>query len=258
MSDRTYSVTGLNLRYFNLGEADRIFTVFTREKGLIRIVTKGIRKPTSRFGGRMDLLRCNDLLLRKGRNLDVVVGCESVCCFPGLLKDFDRLTQALYWSELVEAFIEDEQILPEIYDLLLESLTVLEYEPRPAVLNLWFELRLLATLGYQANLSHCVSCDRPPEAVPGHQGFDLRTGSVLCGECRPHHLGTKLLSATNRSLLQTLSAVSLPQLAQVEPASARLPELQKLLQAYIMTLSEKKLKTVAMLGILPPLAAIRA
>ena len=42
------------LRTHKLGEADRIITLLTRHHGRVRAVAKGIRRTTSRFGGRLE------------------------------------------------------------------------------------------------------------------------------------------------------------------------------------------------------------
>jgi len=37
-----------------LGEADRIITILTREHGRVRLVAKGVRRTTSKFGARLE------------------------------------------------------------------------------------------------------------------------------------------------------------------------------------------------------------
>ena len=45
---------GIVLRAQKLGEADRIITVLTRERGKLRLVAKGVRRTTSKFGARLE------------------------------------------------------------------------------------------------------------------------------------------------------------------------------------------------------------
>ena len=48
---RTYRATGINLKTIPLGEADRIVTILTPERGLVRAVAAGARKQKSQLGG---------------------------------------------------------------------------------------------------------------------------------------------------------------------------------------------------------------
>src|SRR5689334_7662369 len=49
--DRIYSVDAITLRRTNLGEKDRLVTLFTRERGKVSSVAKGARGPKSRLAG---------------------------------------------------------------------------------------------------------------------------------------------------------------------------------------------------------------
>ena len=57
------------LRSYPLGEADRILSLLTQDHGLIRAVANGVRKPSSRFGSRLQPLNQVQVMLYQGRNL---------------------------------------------------------------------------------------------------------------------------------------------------------------------------------------------
>ena len=65
---------GVVLRTYRLGEADKIIVFLTERHGKVRAVAKGIRKTTSKFGGRLEPLdpgrpsSCG----RGGATLDIV------------------------------------------------------------------------------------------------------------------------------------------------------------------------------------------
>ena len=96
----TYSVNAINVGSFNLGESDKIITLFSAERGLIRAVAKGVRKPGSKIAGRADLLAVNRLLLANGRSLDIITQAEGVESFKSLRNDLIRLSYGLYYAEL--------------------------------------------------------------------------------------------------------------------------------------------------------------
>ena len=72
-----YRDTGVVLRTYKLGEADRIVVLLTAEHGKVRAVAKGVRKTKSRFGGRLEPLSHVSLLLYEGRELDIVTQAET-------------------------------------------------------------------------------------------------------------------------------------------------------------------------------------
>lgn len=98
---RTYPVTAINLKAMPLGEADRLLTVLTAERGLQRVVAPGARKPRSKIGGRSQIFTINQLMLARGRNLDRIVQAETVASYPGLGGDLGKLAAGQYWAELV-------------------------------------------------------------------------------------------------------------------------------------------------------------
>ena len=73
-----YRDAGVVLRTHKLGEADRIITLLTRERGLVRAAAKGVRKTTSRFGGRLEPFMHVDLQLAEGRSLDIITQVETI------------------------------------------------------------------------------------------------------------------------------------------------------------------------------------
>src|SRR5580704_11965922 len=100
----TYTVTGINIATFNLGESDKLITIFSSERGLIRAVAKGARKPGAKVAGRAEPLNVNKLLLATGRSLDIITQAESIETFPKLRQNLVRLSFALYYAELTQHF----------------------------------------------------------------------------------------------------------------------------------------------------------
>ena len=52
---RTYRVEAVVLRRIDFGEADRVLVLFTRERGKLPVVAKGIRRISSRMAGHLEL-----------------------------------------------------------------------------------------------------------------------------------------------------------------------------------------------------------
>ena len=74
----TYRDEAIVLRTHKLGEADRIITLLCRDHGKVRAVARGVRRTSSRFGGRLEPFSHVDVQLAVGRSLDVVAQAESL------------------------------------------------------------------------------------------------------------------------------------------------------------------------------------
>lgn len=121
-----YKVEGVVLRHQPIGEADRILTLLTREHGRLRVSARGVRKTTSRLGGRVQPFTHGRFLLARGRTLDVVAQAEVLHAFPGLQQDLLRGAYAAYVAELVDRFLPERDRHPEVYDAVLDALAVIE------------------------------------------------------------------------------------------------------------------------------------
>src|SRR5262249_3966999 len=141
----TYKVSGINVGSFNLGESDKILTIFTAERGLIRAVAKGARKPGTKVSGRADVLNVNSLLIATGKTLDIITQAETLETFPKLREDLSRLSFGLYYAELTQQFgpgLTEES--SEYLQYLRQGLRILaDHQREPVSSCLTFELGLL-------------------------------------------------------------------------------------------------------------------
>ncbi len=140
------------LRTHKLGEADRIITVLTRDRGLVRAVARGIRKTTSRFGGRLEPFMYVDLQLAEGRSLDVITQVETIAAFArDLGGDYPAYTAGTAMLETAERLVqEDGEPAVQQLQLLVGALTALTAADgrSPSLILDSYQLRALAVAGY--------------------------------------------------------------------------------------------------------------
>lgn len=174
-----YRDRGVVLRTYKLGEADRIVVVMTREHGKVRAVAKGVRKTKSKIGARLEPMAHVELLLHRGRELDVVNQVETVDSAPSLHEDLDRMTQAMAVLEAVDLVSPDREPSRALYDMLVGALRSLVAHPSP-MLVAGFYLKLLALEGVGPEVISCVGCG----SADGIVSFDIARGGVQCASCR--------------------------------------------------------------------------
>lgn len=178
-----YRDTGVVLRTYKLGEADRIVVLLTAEHGKVRAVAKGVRKTKSRFGGRLEPLNHLSLLMYQGRGeLDTVSQVDTIDNSGPLMHDLDLLTQGLSLVEAVDQVALDREPVPALYKMLVGALRTLETKPSPLIVP-GFYWKLLAAEGVRPELDRCLGCGEGEPDV-ALVAFDPNEGGVLCRSCR--------------------------------------------------------------------------
>lgn len=174
-----YRDNGIVLRTYKFGEADRIVVLLTEAHGKIRTVAKGVRKATSKLGGRLEPMTHVAAQLRRGKNLDQITQAEATESFHPIRTDLDRLTAGAALLEAADLVSEERQPNDRLYRMLLGALRTLAAR-RSALLVPAFHLRLLAADGVGPHLDSCVVCDSPGPLV----AYDPDHGGALCRTCR--------------------------------------------------------------------------
>ncbi len=179
MTSPLYRDTGVVLRTYKLGEADRIVVLLTEQHGKVRAVAKGVRKTMSKFGARLEPLSHVRLLMYQGRELDIVSQADSVDTLAPLVGDLDHLTNGLAIVEAVDQMTLDREPVPHLYRMLVGALRTVAERSGPLVVPAFY-WKLLASEGVRPELDECVRCGATEPLV----AFDVTEGGVLCRSCR--------------------------------------------------------------------------
>ena len=190
MRSRTYRTSGVVLRQYPLGEADRIVSFLTPDLGKVRAVAKGVRRPNGRLRGHLDLTNVVDFSAAYGRNLDVVTEAVLRNDHSASRMDLERLSLAIYICEIADLFSEEGSPSRGLYNLVTNTLATLGESKEPWLLIRWFEQHVLDVTGFRPQLEHCVECDSRLD--PGDHVIDLSAGGALCPNCRGIGAGRKI------------------------------------------------------------------
>lgn len=150
MHERTYATEGIILGRRNFGEADRILTIFTKHYGKMRVLAKGVRRPTSRKRGSLELFNHVRMFLVKGHNLDLITEVESKNTFSSWRKDLTKVAVAYHLAEVVARLTPEHQEHKDIFDLLhnaFSNLSGLDYWALYLFIQN-FKVHVLEELGY--------------------------------------------------------------------------------------------------------------
>ena len=238
---RVYTTEAIVLKRQNLGEADRIVTLYTPDEGKLRAVAKGVRRPASRLAGHLELFSLSLVQLARGRELDVLTQAETREAFRNVREDLACTSQAYYALELVDRFTPDRLEHRAVFHLLRELLETLDTAaPSPLALH-YFTMHALAALGYRPQLSQCVVCRA--EIAPGPNYFSQPLGGVACVACGPSEPTAQSVPVNVLKTLRYLQRT--PTLANVRLTVAPdvLGGVEAVLRAYTESLIERRLHT---------------
>src|SRR5918992_1363812 len=178
----SFKTEAVVLRSIRYGEADRILHLYSRERGRIGAVAKGVRRPKSRFGGRLEPLFRVNLVLHEGRGeLHTVTSVQTVHAHAGLREDRSALVRATEACEAVLRLFDSAEPNVPAYNLLCHELALLDASPPSAARAqaLGFRLKLLLAAGFVPELASCASCGERE-----HLGaFSAGAGGVICDAC---------------------------------------------------------------------------
>lgn len=175
-----YKEQGIVLRTYKLGEADRIVSIMTQGSGKVRAVAKGVRKTKSRFGGRLEPFTHVDLLLYKGRELDIVTQAAIITPFREIREGYLRFAAGEVILEAIDRVVQERERSVRTFMLLLGALRELAGADEPAVVVDAFLLRLASLAGFRPHLSACAACGTPGP----HLRFSVAQGGMVCDSCR--------------------------------------------------------------------------
>jgi len=221
-------VEALILRNLRLGDTSRIVTVLSRELGKWSGVAKGGRDPKGRFGASLEIMSISTLVVyfRAGRDLQTISEGSLEREFRGLLSTSERYHHGCAVLEFLDRVLEEGSPVPEVYDLSVRVLALMEEVPegRPSYLLRAFQLRTAGWLGYAPRLERCVICGAQEVCH-----FGMAEGGLLCRDCGGRCSGAIPLGAGTMQLLRSLCAGSLPR----NPSRDACRELERVAEGFL-------------------------
>ena len=163
----------------NWGDADKMMTLLTKERGKVKAAAFGCRRARSPLAGGMQVFNVIDVQLAEGRRADTVRQCSLVHASKRLASDIVAMAYGAFVAELAAELAMEHEPQQEMYVRLVQILAAFEERnPRITALSAAFQLLDIAGLGLR--LHHCVHCGR---GIDGDAWFSLHEGGALCKDC---------------------------------------------------------------------------
>lgn len=172
-------------------ESDVSLVLFTRKAGKIGVIANGARNPRSRLMSVAHPFVYGEFTLSKGKDTWRLNQAQITDSHYILREDLNRLALGSYLLELTEAVIQENQTNNRLFDLLLESLSLIKtLENGYNRFRAAFELKVFLLSGIRPRLDACVIGGEP--YVGGDWFFSATEGGLVCPDCTE---GIELLEA---------------------------------------------------------------
>lgn len=243
--EQLYRADAIIIGRLDLGEVDRILTLYTRQQGKLRAVAKGIRRPQSKLAPHLELFTQSRLMLAKGRDLDIITGAEMIDPHWALRTDLEAFGHASYLAELLNQFTEDRAENNAVFDLIAASLGVLAEGVNPFAVTRHFELGLASLLGFRPELYRCVRCENEITAVPN--ALSYRLGGMICPDCRSADSSAIALSVNAQKYIRLLDRSGLTAAVRVELDAETAGQIERALAGYTRHHAERESRSLGVI-----------
>lgn len=178
-----YKSTAIVLRSSRLSESDKILHLYSPEYGPLRAIAKGAYKLNSKLASKSQVLSICEYQIAKGRNLDIIKEAKLLESFRGINSNYEALTMACFWVDIVDHVAVSDDHYMEPYGLLVAALVELNQSANNGLteltnLSVKFIWDLIEGLGYKPELDICSLSGkrRSQEQIPQYYDFD--NGSI--------------------------------------------------------------------------------
>ena len=143
-----YKTEGIIIKAADLGDLDRLLTIYTRGYGKITGRAISARKKESKLNGLLQPFTSGQFLLAKGKTLDIVTDLEISSSYQYLHGHLENLGYAWYFSELIDKLVQAPERDENVWRLVKRAFEVLN-EKRADLpkIRLAFEDKLVEFLG---------------------------------------------------------------------------------------------------------------
>lgn len=246
----TFETEALVLKQFDLGEADRLITLYTKEKGKLKAVAKGARKGKKTRSGLVLPFSYHNFTLYQGRSLAKINHIESIAMNSKLRDDLDYMAYASVVSEYIErSGLEDEadQALFSLLAIILEKMA--QAKKNELLFNfVIFKAKLLLLLGVKPEIENCTVCGKKVNLKKGAP-LSIEEGGTICKNCfnQNEYYKSTFFSLSEMRALYKIIFAEISQLKKARFSDQTLEKINKITEKFLVYHLELEPKSLSFL-----------
>jgi DNA repair protein RecO (recombination protein O) len=180
-----YRTKGFIFKKDERDEANRVFSVFTKDFGKTEVFAKAIRKITSKLKSGIDIFSFSEIEFIQGKTYKTLTDAVFIDKFDNIKNSPEKFEIACRISTVLSDFLNGVEKDDKIFDFVKEIFNILENSKienkKLKILYYYFLWNFLALQGYCPELGKCVICKN--KLNPYNIYFSSKDGGVVCKSC---------------------------------------------------------------------------
>ena len=214
------------------GDNSKILKVFTRDYGIISIMSKGCKKPKSPLHEASNKLVLADFNISyKEDGISTLISADIVNLFKNIVMDYMDIDKKMYSFYIVDLVLQvinhmkiDNDHDDSIYDMLISSLTKIDEELPPNIIYDIVRLKMLDYLGVKPSLDGCNNCGSTNVIT-----FDSHSYGYICNSC---YTNEKIYSEDSIKNLRMLYIVDIDRIKKLDVPVSVIEDIEEFLDDY--------------------------
>ncbi|MBR5234279.1 MAG: DNA repair protein RecO [Clostridia bacterium] len=236
----TFSSDAIVLKITKTGESDRLLTLLTRDRGIMKAFAKAADRPKNKLHMSTNLFCYGRFTFYEGVKSTKVEECDLNETFYNLQSDIGKLALAQYFNELMIETAPVETDANEYLRLLLNTLYFLANDKKnPRFLKSLFEMRLSSMIGYMPSLVGCKECG---EFETDPMFFNTESGELFCNFCKG--TGTKMFSLDTVTSMRHIVFSDFEKLYSLSADEKTLDSLETVTEKYLLNAIKRNFRTL--------------
>ena len=151
-----YRTQGFILKKVDRGEADQLFTIFTKDFGKLEVLGKAIRKISSKLRSGAEIFYLSEIEFIQAKAHKTLTDAIAIDKFGNVRNDLKKLKISHQIAEIFDGLVKGQEKDENLWNLLNETfqkLNSLSFVPcRLSLIFYYFFWNLISILGYEPQL----------------------------------------------------------------------------------------------------------
>jgi DNA repair protein RecO (recombination protein O) len=231
-----YRTSGFILEKTDMGESNRIFTVYTKDFGKLELLARAERKITSKLRGGLELFYFSEMEFIQGKHYKTLVDVELKEGFNHFKKDLKILSVLSKISEIFGSLIKEADPDEKIWNLLMDVLKKLR-DTSPEIVYHYFFWNFISILGYHPELYKCSLCQK--KLSPQDIFFNKKEAGLACGRCEKPTGSVKRVNPDAIKIIRIILKKDWPTLKKIKIKGEDMGSLKNISQYYLSEISSR-------------------
>lgn len=240
-----YSTRAIIIKYYKIGEADRLLLAFTEKFGKILIIAKSVRRAKSKLAGHIELYSLTNLEIHQGKGeFYRLIGAQNQSSFLNQRLKIDSLRHLETLGEVIDLALGDEEANPKAFDKFLDGITAIRQNPDiSALISIEYLVKILETIGFKPELQICSICQN--QVDDALNGWSSQNGGLVCHRCLCARADVKNINDNSTILLLRVMQSEVKAACRLKVSQQIIAEANSLVIDYLFTHLPRPLKSLS-------------